>query len=197
MNRVSSAVAPPSKSTATKYSSNLALSWPASESPKSLDRCVPVHLRSHLITASRWISSPARLQPASSHDHGLQVHLQTHSITASKCISEFTWSPSPSASQTCSIKYIFKERRQLSGDTGITEVDRVMGSIYSADPGVDRHHLISISSYHMMKIDTPSFPTFGLSHSVRDFLDPRTCMDPHSQVVSYLLTLLLRSWSIM
>jgi len=32
------------------------------------------------------------------------------------------------------------------GDTGVTEVDRAMGSTYSGDPGVDRHHLIFISS---------------------------------------------------
>jgi len=69
-------------------------------------------------------------------DHGLQVHIQTRSITASKCLSEFTRSPSPSASQTCSIKYIVKERWRLYGDTGVTEVDRVMGSVYLAGPGV-------------------------------------------------------------
>jgi len=40
-------------------------------------------------------------------------------------------------------------------------------------PGVDRHHLISISPYHTMKIHTLSFPTFGLTRSVRDFVDPR------------------------
>jgi len=82
------------------------------------------------------------------------------------------------------------------GDTGVTEVDRVTGSIYSADPGVDRHHLNSISSYHTMKIHTLSFPTFGLTRSVRDFVDPRNCVDPHGWVVSYLLTF-LRSLSLM
>jgi len=55
------------------------------------------------------------------------------------------------------------------GDRGVTEVDRVTGSIYSADPGLDRHHLISISSHHIMIIHTLSFPTFGLTRSVRDF----------------------------
>jgi len=121
-------------------------------------------------TASKYSSNLAQSRPPSaspnSLNHGLQVHHQTHSITASKCISEFTRSPSPSASQTRSIKYIFKERRRLYGDTGVTEADRVTGSIYSADPGVDRHHLISISSYHTMKIHTLSFPTFGLTRSV-------------------------------
>ena len=28
----------------------------------------------------------------------------------------------------------------MYGDTGVTEVDRVMGSVYSADRGVHRHH---------------------------------------------------------
>jgi len=112
------------------------------------------------------------------------VHLQTRSIPASRCISEFIRSPSPSASQTRSIKYILNERRQLYGDTEVTEVDRVTGSIYLADPGVDRHHLISISSYLTMQIHTLSFPTFGLTCSFQDFVDP------HGQVVPYLLTVL-------
>jgi len=162
----------------------------------SLDLGLQVHLQTRSITASKCISKLARLRPASSHDHGLQVHLQTHSIPASKCISEFIRSLSPSASQTRSIKYIFKEQRWLYGDTGVTEVDRVTGSIYSADPGVDRHHLISISSYHTMKIHTLSFPTFGITRSVRDCMDPRNCVDPHGRVVSCLLTF-LRSSSLM
>jgi len=62
------------------------------------------------------------------------------------------------------------------GDTGVTEVERVTGSIYSSDPRVDRHHLISISSYLTMKIHTLSFPTFGLTRSVRDIVDPRNCV---------------------
>jgi len=124
------------------------------------------------------------------------VHLKTRSIQTSKCISEFIRSPSPCASQTHSIKCIFKEQLRLYGDTGVTDVDRVTGSIYSADHGVDRHHLISISSYHTMKIYTLSFPTFGPTRSVQDFLDPRNCVDPHSRVVSYLLTF-LRSSSLM
>jgi len=63
----------------------------------------------------------------------------------------------------------------------------VTGSIYPADPGVDRHHLISISSYHTMKIPTLSFPTFGLTRSVRDFVDSQR------RVVSYPLTRFLPS----
>jgi len=129
----------------------------------------------------------------SSLDLGLQVHFQTRSIAASKFISDLSRTPFPSASQTLLIKYLFKERRRMYGDTGVTEVDRVTGSIYSADPGVDRHHLISISSYHTMKIHTLSFPTFGLTRSVRD---PRNCVEPHARVVSYLLTF-LRSSSVM
>ena len=106
------------------------------------------------------------------HDHGLQVHRQTRSITSSE--------------------YIFKERRWVYGNTGVMEVDRVTGSIYSADPGVDRHHLICISSHHTMKIHTLSFPTFGLTQSVRD-VDPRNCVDHQRRVVSYLFTRYIRS----
>jgi len=65
--------------------------------------------------------------------------------------------------------------------------------IYSADPGVGRYHLISISSYHSMTIPTLCFPTFGLTCFVRDFMDPCNCMDPQCRVVSYLLTRFLRS----
>jgi len=68
-----------------------------------------------------------------------------------------------------------------------------MGSIYSGDPGVNRDHLIFISTYHTTKIHTPSFPTFGLTCSFRDFLYPRNCTDPHGRVVSYLLTFLCSS----
>jgi len=215
MNGVSAAVAPRSKSTASKYSSNLARSEPASASPNSLvtaSKCISklarlrpaslhehyfqVHLQTCSITISECISKLARLRPASSHEHGLQVHLQTRSITASECsitACKFAQAWPPSASQTRSIKYIFKERRRLYGDTGVMEVDRVTGSIYSADPGVDRYNLISISSYHTMKIHTLSFPTFGLTRSVRDFVDPRNCVDPHGRVVSYLLTFLCSS----
>jgi len=85
-------------------------------------------------------------------------------------------------------KYIFKERQRVYDDTGVMEVDRVTGSIYSADPGVDRPHLLSISSYHTMTIPTLCFPTFGLTCSVQDFLDPYNYVDPQRQVVSYLLT---------
>ena len=58
------------------------------------------------------------------------------------------------------------------------------------DPGVDRHHLIFISSCHTTKIHTRSFPKFGLTLSFRDFMNPPNCVDPHCQVVSYLLTFL-------
>jgi len=68
-----------------------------------------------------------------------------------------------------------------------------MQSIYLGDPGVDRHHLIFISSCHTTKIHTLSFPTFGLTQSFRDFVDLRNCVDPHGQVVSYLLTIFLHS----
>jgi hypothetical protein len=120
---------------------------------------------------SKCISNLPGLQPPSaslnSHDYGLQVHLQTRLITTSK--------------------YIFNELRWVYGDTGVMEVDRGTGSINSADPGVYRHHLVSLSSYYTMKIPTLSFPTFGLTRSVRDFLDSQ------HRVVSYLLTQFLRS----
>jgi len=76
----------------------------------------------------------------------------------------------------------------MYGNTGVTEVARVTGSIYLADPGVDRHHRISISSYHTMKLHTRSFPTVGLTHSVRNFMHPHNCLDSQRWVVACLLT---------
>ena len=117
MNRVSAAVAPTSRSTASrsttsKYSSNLDRSWPPSASANSLDHGLQVHLwvtRSqppsaspnlldhglqvhlwvHSILTSKCIAKLDWSRPLSSHDHGLQVHLRTRSITACNCISEF------------------------------------------------------------------------------------------------------------
>jgi hypothetical protein len=67
------------------------------------------------------------------------------------------------------------------------EVDRVTGSIYSADSGVDRHHLISISSYHTMKIHSifPNFwshllcPSFLGSMQLRGFSMPGSIISSH------------------
>jgi hypothetical protein len=119
-----------------------------------------VYLQTRSIMASKYISNLPRSRPPSvspsSLDYGLQVHLQTCSITA--------------------CKEIFKERRRVNVDIGVTKLERVTGSIYSADPKVDRHHLISISSYHTMKIHTISFPTFGLTRSVCDIVGPRNCV---------------------
>jgi len=84
--------------TTSKYLSNLTRSRRARVSPNSLDHGLQVHLQTHLIMASKFISRPARLRAASLHNHGLQVHLYTCLIPASKCISEFTRSQSPSAS---------------------------------------------------------------------------------------------------
>jgi len=109
----------------------------------------------------------------SSLDFSLHEHLQTSSIMASK--------------------YIMEVQQQVYRDTGVMVVDRVMGTIYSAHRGVHRHHLISISSYHTMKIHILSFPTFSLTHSVQDFADTHNCPDHPRCVVSYLLTRFLRT----
>jgi hypothetical protein len=65
--------------------------------------------------------------------------------------------------------------------------------IYSADPGVGRHHLISISSYHTMNVHTLPLPSLGFTRSVRDFVDPCIAIDPQLRVVSCLLSRFLRS----
>jgi len=118
-------------STASKYLSNLALSRPPSESPHWLDYGLQVRTS----MAPKCISKLDQSRPLSASLSSLDLHPQVyrwvHSISVSKCISEFTRSTSPSASETHSIKYIFKVRWPLYGDTGVTEVDRVTGSIRS------------------------------------------------------------------
>jgi len=177
---------------------------PPGTPPITLDHGLQFHLQPRSITASKCISTPAQFQPPSSYDHGLQVHLQTRSIMASKFISKLRllWTPSshdhrlqvhPQTHSITASMYIIKEWRRVNWVSGVKEVDRVTGSTYSADPGVYRHHLISISCYHTMRMHTLCFPTFGLTRSVRDFVDPGNCVDPQRQLVSYLLTQVLPS----
>jgi len=89
--------------------------------------------------------------------------------------------------------YIIKEQLRVNGNTMAMEVDRVLGSIYLPDSGVHRHHLIFISSYHIMNIHTLSFWTIDLTCSLQSLVDPPNCMDPQCWVASYLLTLVLHS----
>jgi hypothetical protein len=140
----------------------LAQSRPNSASLSSLHLGLQLHLQTRLIMASKCISQFTRSWPSSACpqllEHSLPAHLWVHSISVSNSISNLTWSRPPSASlnlldyslQDCLITAsccIFKMRRWVYRDTGVTEVEWVMGSIYLADPRVDRHHLISISSY--------------------------------------------------
>jgi len=163
--------------TAFECISEFTRSRPPCASPKSLDPGLQVHLSVRSISVCQCISNLTRSWPPgaslSSLGPGLQVHLQNRSILASK--------------------YIFKERQWVYSDTGVMEVDRVMGSIYSADPGADWHHLIPMYSYHTMKIHTLSFPTFVLTRSVQDFMDRHNCVDPQRQVVLYHVTRFVHS----
>jgi len=182
MNRISATVAPPSKLTASQYSSNLMPSQPASSATNTLDRSLGVYLWVHPISASKWISKLARSRAPtaslSSLNLGLQWHLQTHLITASKCISDVNQCRSPIASPN-----LLDHGLQVDHSGTTVGVQRYRGS------GVDGHRLICISSCHSTKIHTQSFPTFGLTHSVRDFVAP------DGWVISYVLTFFLRSWS--
>jgi len=184
---------------ASKCSSQFTRSRPPIASPNSLDHGLKVHLWVHSTSASQCISKLDRSRPPSASlsllYFGLQVNLQTRSITAFQCISKLDRSRPASAFlrslnlglqvhlQTSTItasKYIIKEWRWVYGDTGVTEVESAMRSIYSGDPRVDRQHPIFISSCHTTKIHTLSFPTFGLTRSLRDFVDPRNCVDPYA-----------------
>jgi len=172
-----------------------------SASQSALDLGLQLHLQTRSITTSKSVSEFTGWQP-------LIESLCPLELSVSKCIPKFTWSRSPSASlssldlslqvhlQTLSItasKYILKTRWRVNRDTAVTEVDRVMGCIYLAHRVVHRHYLISISSYHTMKIPTVSFPTVILTRSFRDFIDPCNCVDPQRLVVSHLLSRFLPS----
>ena len=84
-----------------------------------------------------------------------------------------------------------------------TEMDSVTGSIYLADPGVDRHHLIirnthSIfpSSWSHASFDRPTQFVWFLMHSFQAFIDPRNlCGSSWPGIPAYPLTLFLRSSS--
>ena len=95
MNRVSAAVTPLSRTTASRltaswYSFSLARSWPPSASPNSLDHSIQVYLSTRTITASTFAPSRSPSASPNSLDYSLQVYLQTCSITGSECISKFT-----------------------------------------------------------------------------------------------------------
>jgi len=163
-----------------------------------------VYLPTLSIRASKCISEFTRCRRSSacpnSLDHGFKVHLRVHLISSSECMSKLARSRLPSASLSplnlglkvplrsrsiTASKFISNQPRRVYRDTRAMEVDRADASIYPGDPGLDRHHCIFISSYHPKKIRTMWFPTFRLTRSFRDF------MDPHGWVVSYLLTLCL------
>jgi len=58
-----------------------------------------------------------------------------------------------------------------------------------------RRFAVSSRSVGLYAIHTQSFPSFNLTRSFYDFVDLRNCVDPRGRVVSYLLTLILRSSS--
>jgi hypothetical protein len=170
---------------------------PPSISRILLGHGLQVHLQTRSITAWKCISQLTRSRPTflSSLYLRLQVHLQTGSIPASKCISEFTWFQSPSTSPhtlECGLQlylqWLMADVRKFRVNGGGQS-----DGINSVDPGVGRHNLISILSYHTMKIHTLSFSTFGLTLSVRDFVDACNCVDYQCQIGSYLFTQFLFS----
>jgi len=145
--------------------SKLPRSWPPSVSPNLHDSGRQVHFETHSIMACKLPSLRPPCVSLKSLHYGLQVHLQNCSTTASKLTRLWPQSVSPNSLdygleihvQTPSLtasRYILPERRRVYGDTGVREVERVTGSTYSADLRGDRHHLISISSYHTMTIHT-------------------------------------------
>jgi len=87
------------------------------------------------------------------------------------------------------------ERWQMYRDTGVTKVERVTVNNYSSASGVDRHHLISISSYLIIQWKYTLYLSqllvpFGLS-TLSWIVG--IAWDPQRRVVSYLLTPFLLS----
>jgi len=156
-----------SRSAASKHCSNFVWLWPPSVSPKILNYSFQLHIWVHLISASKCISKLGQLRPPSASPSTLNHGIQVHPQGAMAGV------------------------RKYRGDRS----DGVTRSIYLADRGVHRHHLSSISSYHTIKIRTLSFPTFGLTKSVWDFMDLHNCVDPSRLVVSYHLTRFICSLS--
>ena len=81
-------------------------------------------------------------------------------------------------------------------DTGVVEMDWVTGSMFSGDPGVDISSDLISSHLIIQRLKHSIVPIFW-SHLLfsRLHVDPRNCVDTHSRVVSYLLTLFLPSLS--
>jgi hypothetical protein len=53
------------------------------------------------------------------------------------------------------------------GDTGVAEMDGVMGSIYLGDPGVDSsHRILALTSYHLVCSSHTTNYTLHLLHRV-------------------------------
>jgi len=66
--------------------------WPPPCTPPiSRDRGLQVHLQTHSIMASNCISTLARFQPLSGHDHGLEVHISN--LTGSRPPAVIWYSP--------------------------------------------------------------------------------------------------------
>jgi len=62
---------------------------------------------------------------------------------------------------------------------------------------VDGQHFIFISSCDTMKAPTQAFPILGLTVFFRSFVDRHKCMDPPNHLVSCLLTIFIRTASLM
>jgi len=116
-------------STASRYSSNLAQSQPASVSPNSLDHGLQVQFQTRSMTASKCISRLIRLRPACSHNHGLQVHISklarlrppgSHDRGLHQCISKVarSWPRSVSLS---SLDVHFHVHIELLPDTACSQ----------------------------------------------------------------------------
>ena len=135
MNRVRPPIAPPSRSTASRwpasqYSSNPEQSCPPSAAPKLGSFSLQVHGGVNLIRAAKCISKSGRSGPPitslSLLSFGLQVHPQTRSITAFNFISAYTRSWPPSASPN-SLDYCIEVHLDVSHNLSMVKWQRSLG----------------------------------------------------------------------
>jgi len=165
-----------------------------------------IHSKAVIERVWRWNGS-IRGEPENDDQVNSEIH--SEAVVAGKSVSHHHHHHS--AWQRTELRRVYLDTGMMEtdwatgayGDTGVAEMDGVTGGIYSRDPGeiaciascilsrIISSHLISLYN----ELHTTSFASFNLTCSVQHFVDPRCCVDPHSRVVSYILTLFLRSSS--
>jgi len=114
-------------------------------------------------------------------DHRLQVSLTVHSISDTECLASMLVH-----GLRVHIERVTTNIQRFRGNScSFGKSDREYIFIIRS---IDRHRHISISSYFPTTIQTLSFPTIGLTWSIRDFVNPRNSVNYHCREFSNLLS---------